>query len=160
MEKCAYYHSPIGIIRIKERDGFLEAVTFVDDSVEGLSTSSPILAITSKWLDRYFSGEALNKLPRYRLVGTEFQKRVWEALLSIPYGSTASYMDIAKMIDPNAPGMMCRAVGNAVGANPLAILIPCHRVIRSDGKIGQYRWGAERKEWLLKHEAVTQISKR
>ena len=162
MKKCSHYNSPIGVIRIEECDGFLEAVTFVEGSSDDFAnysansmyeSSSPILEETARWLDAYFSGKPLKTIPPYKLVGTEFQKRVWEALLNIPYGSTASYIDISKMIDPNASAMMSRAVGNAIGANPLAILIPCHRVIKADGKIGNYRWGTEKKEWLLGHEA-------
>ncbi len=83
--------------------------------------------------------------------GTPFQRRVWQALREIPPGSTASYADIANRIgSPKA----VRAVGRACGANPLAVLIPCHRAIRSDGGLGGYRWGLERKRFLLDREAV------
>lgn len=168
MERCSYYNSPIGVIKIEERDGFLEKVAFVEDVADGIANDSngsicesfsPTLKETTRWLDAYFSERPLKMIPPYKLVGTEFQKQVWEALIKIPYGSTASYMDIAKTIDSNASGMMCRAVGNAVRANPLAIIIPCHRIIKADGKIGNYRWGAEKKEWLLEHEAEAALAK-
>lgn len=81
--------------------------------------------------------------------GTDFQLRVWSALLRIPLGSTATYADIAADIN-NAKA--CRAVGNAVGRNPVAVIIPCHRVIKSDGDAGGYHWGAERKKALLQWE--------
>lgn len=83
-------------------------------------------------------------------VGTEFQQRVWRALRAIPAGSTASYSDIARRIA--APGSF-RAVAQACGANPLALVIPCHRVVRSDGGLSGYRWGIARKRALLEREA-------
>jgi AraC family transcriptional regulator of adaptative response/methylated-DNA-[protein]-cysteine methyltransferase len=82
-------------------------------------------------------------------VGTEFQQRVWRALRAIPRGTTASYTDIARRID--AP-KSCRAVAQACGANPLALVIPCHRVVRSDGGLSGYRWGVARKRALLATE--------
>ncbi len=80
------------------------------------------------------------------LAGTPFRLKVWQALLEIPFGRVASYSDVARSV--GAPDA-CRAVGSAVGANPVAYLIPCHRVIRETGVIGQYRWGAERKIAML-----------
>jgi len=86
------------------------------------------------------------------IYGTKFQQQVWQALQAIPYGETRTYQEIAKSIHkPNAT----RAIGNACGANPIAIVIPCHRVIHSDGKLGGYRWGIERKEKLIAQEAHT-----
>jgi AraC family transcriptional regulator, regulatory protein of adaptative response / methylated-DNA-[protein]-cysteine methyltransferase len=84
------------------------------------------------------------------LTGTEFQRRVWRALTRIPAGSTASYADIARRID--APKSF-RAVAQACAANPIALAIPCHRVVRSDGALSGYRWGAARKRALLEREA-------
>jgi|SRR5438128_12060026 AraC family transcriptional regulator of adaptative response/methylated-DNA-[protein]-cysteine methyltransferase len=83
--------------------------------------------------------------------GTGFQRRVWSALMKIPAGTTASYADIARRI--NAPKSM-RAVAQACGANPLALAIPCHRVVRSDGALSGYRWGAMRKRALLERETA------
>lgn len=83
--------------------------------------------------------------------GTGFQQRVWRALRRIPPGTTASYTDIARRID--AP-TSCRAVAQACGANPLALVIPCHRVVRSDGALSGYRWGVERKRALLEREST------
>ena len=88
---------------------------------------------------------------KLHLKGTEFQLKVWEALLKVPMGSLTTYGDIAASIDkPKA----CRAVGTAVGDNPVAFLIPCHRVIRSTGEFGNYHWGIERKELILGWEAA------
>ncbi len=84
------------------------------------------------------------------LIGTDFQKKVWKAIKNIPVKSTASYKDIANSIgNSNA----IRAVGTACGANPIAIFIPCHRIIRADGKLGEYRWGHEIKKQLLAIES-------
>ncbi|MBW3591297.1 MAG: methylated-DNA--[protein]-cysteine S-methyltransferase, partial [Actinobacteria bacterium] len=85
------------------------------------------------------------------LKGTNFQLQVWRALLRIPTGSVVTYRDLAVQIGlPSA----ARAVGNAVGANPLAVVIPCHRVVRSDGEQGGYRWGTEKKQLLLAREST------
>lgn len=84
------------------------------------------------------------------LAGSVFQRQVWEALRQIPVGQTASYRDIAQQLDqPKA----FRAVANACGANPIAVIVPCHRVLRQDGGLGGYRWGLERKRQLLDREA-------
>lgn len=103
-------------------------------------------------LDAYFAGEpkALDAVP-VDLAGTEFQLRVWEALRKIPPGRTLSYGELAKRIGhPKA----VRAVGGANGANPVSLVVPCHRVIASDGTMGGYGWGLERKKWLLEHEGA------
>jgi AraC family transcriptional regulator of adaptative response/methylated-DNA-[protein]-cysteine methyltransferase len=84
--------------------------------------------------------------------GTQFQRRVWKALKEIPVGSTASYTDVAKQI--GAPNSV-RAVAQACGANPIAVAIPCHRVVRNDGALSGYRWGVERKRALLEREAAS-----
>ena len=84
------------------------------------------------------------------LYGTDFQIEVWKALLEIPFGKTSTYSDIAKAI--NNPRAL-RAVGTAIGRNPVAILVPCHRVLRSDGGIGGYYWGIEKKKILLEWES-------
>jgi AraC family transcriptional regulator of adaptative response/methylated-DNA-[protein]-cysteine methyltransferase len=89
------------------------------------------------------------------LKGTPFQQRVWKALTKIPAGKTATYTDIAQQIDTSTA---VRAVANACGANPLAIIIPCHRVIRSDGNLSGYRWGIERKRILLNRELSKNIN--
>lgn len=83
--------------------------------------------------------------------GTDFQKRVWNALLTIAPGETASYLDIARQI--GSPGSV-RAVAQACGANPLSVVIPCHRVVRSDGGISGYHWGVDKKRELLRREGV------
>jgi methylated-DNA-[protein]-cysteine S-methyltransferase/AraC family transcriptional regulator of adaptative response/methylated-DNA-[protein]-cysteine methyltransferase len=85
--------------------------------------------------------------------GTPIQRRVWNALRSIPLGKTKSYMQMARLINGAYPRMTARIVANACAANPLALVVPCHRVIRDDGELAGYRWGLERKRELLEKEA-------
>ena len=104
-------------------------------------------------LSRYFAGEhaALTTIPT-ATAGTTFQRSVWSALSEIPVGSTVSYLDIAAQVGDRKA---VRAVGMANGANPISLVVPCHRVIGSDGKLAGYGGGVERKRWLLAHEGVT-----
>jgi len=112
---------------------------------------SPLIARTRAWLTRYFDGAGadLAGLP-IAMHGSAFERRVWEALLHIPPGETRSYGAIAAAL--GSPGA-ARAVGLANGANPLAIVVPCHRVIGSNGALTGYGGGLDRKTWLLRHEA-------
>lgn len=118
---------------------------------EIVDEASPILERTRRWLDEYFAGTsaALGGLP-LDMRGAPFELKVWEALLEIPAGGTTSYGAIAKSL--GSPGAS-RAVGAANGANPIPIVVPCHRVIGSNGSLTGYGGGLERKTWLLDHEA-------
>jgi methylated-DNA-[protein]-cysteine S-methyltransferase len=142
--------SPIGPLDVTVVDGRLRDVTFdgtgvVDDDAAGRS------AVAARLRD-YFAGDldALDDVD-VDLVGTPFQCSVWELLRTIPAGSTRSYLDIAVAVGrPTAP----RAVGNAVGSNPVPVVVPCHRVITSAGGLGGFGGGLDRKRWLLGHEAA------
>ncbi len=114
----------------------------------------PIFAETCQWLDAYFKGEKPPHFPRILLKGTPFQMFIWQHLTRIPYGSTLTYGDIARhiAIEMNLKSMSAQAVGNAVGRNPISIIVPCHRVIGSTGSLTGYAGGIERKEWLLRLE--------
>lgn len=105
------------------------------------------------WLDAWLANARPRRLPKLSISqGTPFQRRVWEVLQTIPQGKTTTYGDIARAIDsPRA----VRAVGAAVGRNPLSLFIPCHRVIGRDGTLTGYAGGLQRKAWLLKHEGVS-----
>lgn len=105
------------------------------------------------WLDAWFANARPRRLPRLSIHnGTPFQRRVWEVLQTIPQGKTITYGDIARTIgSPRA----VRAVGAAVGRNPLSLFIPCHRVIGRDGSLTGYAGGLQRKTWLLDHEGAT-----
>lgn len=111
--------------------------------------NSAILDSIEKELHNYFAGTLEQFKTPLSFVGTEFQKKVWRSLQSIPFGQSCSYAHLAGAIgQPNA----CRAVAQANGANALSIIIPCHRVISSDGKLAGYAGGLQRKHWLLTHE--------
>lgn len=110
--------------------------------------TDPIFSITHE-LQAYFNGSLKEFKTPFRLEGTPFQKKVWQELLNISYGKVRSYRDQAQSM---ATPRSCRAVGSANGANPLAILIPCHRVICGDGRLGGYSAGIDRKQWLINHE--------
>jgi methylated-DNA-[protein]-cysteine S-methyltransferase len=117
---------------------------------EIVDADSPVFKRTRTWLSRYFDGAAadVSELP-IDMHGAPFEKRVWQALLEIPAGETMSYGGIAKKLG-NAGAS--RAVGAANGANPIAIIVPCHRVIGSSGSLTGYGGGLDRKTWLLNHE--------
>jgi methylated-DNA-[protein]-cysteine S-methyltransferase len=113
------------------------------------TTVLPIFDETRRWLDLYFAGKNPDFTPQLAPKGTPFQQRVWEILLTIPYGKTMSYGDVARQISPT---MSAQAIGGAVGRNPIGIIIPCHRVIGADGSLTGYGGGLERKRWMLELE--------
>ena len=126
---------------------------------EETATALPIIAETLRWIEDYFAGKRIENATTgkkegcriaVRPKGTPFQQRVWKALLTIPYGKTISYGEIAKMVDCRS----AQAVGQAVGANPVALLIPCHRVIAANGQLGGYAYGTEIKKQLLELEQL------
>ena len=154
MKECkVYLQSEIGLLEIVGTEESLKSVNFVEAEanvthVEPTTIPAAVTACVAQ-LEEYFRGLrqsfSLNLDPE----GTEFQKAVWRQLSTIPYGQTVSYLDIAKMID-NEPAV--RAVGAANGQNRIVIIIPCHRVVGSDGRLTGYGGGLWRKEWLLNHE--------
>ncbi len=116
----------------------------------------PVLGNAVSWLDAYFSGgkPALENVP-LSPQGTDFQLSVWRVLCSIPYGKTSTYGTIARQLsDELDRNVSPRAVGNAVGHNPISIIIPCHRVVGSNDSLTGYAGGLERKKWLLKFEGA------
>lgn len=144
-----YYSSPIGLIEITGNENGITSLYFVDNKKENSTKIHPLLKECVFQLDEYFNGIRKEFALKIDLKGTEFQKKVWKQLEKIPFGKTKSYLQISKQIgDSNAT----RAVGNANGSNPISILIPCHRVIGSNGKLIGYGGGLWRKEWLLNHE--------
>ena len=114
----------------------------------------PVFAETERWLDIYFSGKAPDFTPTLDLGGTAFRRAVWEILLTIPYGRTMTYGEIAERMTEQADGtrVSARAVGGAVGHNPVSLIVPCHRVIGADGSLTGYAGGIERKIRLLEAE--------
>jgi methylated-DNA-[protein]-cysteine S-methyltransferase len=146
----AHYNSEIGTIEIVGTGEGIVSLGFVDEPDRDAPDYHQCLEPCLDQLDEYFHGKRRVFNLSLFLQGTSFQKKVWKALLDIPYGTTQSYADIARKIDnPNA----FRAVGNANNKNNIAIIIPCHRVIGSDGHLIGYASGLWRKEWLLAHES-------
>jgi methylated-DNA-[protein]-cysteine S-methyltransferase len=146
--------SPFGCIHLAWVDGALEALDFDVHSLSNVAVEpSPALEKTRVWIAAYFAGEPLADLPEIRLKGTPFQQRVWSEVAQIPWGECITYATLAKRL-----GSAPRAVGGALRANPIPILIPCHRVVSMSG-LGGYAGASElgqaRKRWLLRHEGAT-----
>ncbi len=145
----------LGNLEIKGSFSGVHSIRFIDDSSEILNTEVPtILEIIVSQLKEYFYGNRTQFELKLSPEGTTFQKKVWEQLQTIPYGKTVSYQKMANDLgDPK----VIRAAASANGKNPIAIVIPCHRVIGSDGSLTGYAGGLHRKKWLLELESpVTQ----
>ncbi|PQJ79643.1 methylated-DNA--[protein]-cysteine S-methyltransferase [Polaribacter porphyrae] len=151
--QTTYYKTPIGIAKIVGDKNGIQSVSVLDDysvAEELLHQSVPYcLQECVVQLEEYFKGKRASFGLTVNPKGTDFQKKVWKSLLQIPYGKTRSYLEQSKALgDVKA----IRAVASANGKNPLWIIIPCHRVIGSDGSLTGYAGGIWRKKWLLNHE--------
>ena len=148
-QHVACYASPIGALEITGTEAGIFSIRFLDRAPAQSPGVHPCLQACFTQLDEYFRGTRKEFTLSLQLRGTEFQQRVWKELLRIPFGSTRSYLDIAEALgDKN----FVRAVGAANGHNPIPIVVPCHRVIGSDGHLTGYGGGLWRKQWLLEHE--------
>ncbi len=153
------YESPLGKMLLAADDEGLMGAWFygqryfargLDDSKKSAEDEAPALAVARRWLDAYFAGErpdvaGLPLAPH----GTAFQRRVWDALLAISYGETRTYGELAAEL-----GSSPRAVGAAVGRNPISVIVPCHRVLGANGSLTGYAGGLDRKETLLELEGA------
>lgn len=152
-----YYPSPLGLIRINTSAEGLCSVMFIDEQPHGQAADTGRAdetgRSTARQLAEYFAGQRKSFDLPLAPQGSPFQRQVWDMLLNIPYGSTDSYAGIAGKL--NHP-LSVRAVGAANGRNPIAVIIPCHRVIGSDGKLTGYAGGLWRKEHLLQLEGAGQ----
>ncbi len=150
MAGIVYIPSPLGPIRIQSTGRFISAIEFVKENEEVLpETGDEWCAMAAGQLQEYFKGERLDFGFPFEQKGTGFQQRVWAELLQIPCGRTISYLDLAR----NLQDEKCiRAAASANGKNRIAIVVPCHRVIGSGGKLVGYAGGLWRKKWLLDHE--------
>ena len=147
--KQAIINTPLGKTKITGDENGILSVIVSDDKLT-LSKSIPKeLKECVAQLDEYFKGSRQQFQIKLNPEGTEFQKRVWNELLKIPYGKTISYLEVTKKL---GDAKAIRAVANANGKNPVWIIIPCHRVIGSDGSLTGYAGGLHRKKWLLDHE--------
>ncbi len=146
----AYIQSPVGITLIEGDENGIQKILVYDDSdITPSKTIPKALQAAAKQLKEYFEGKRNDFNFPLNPQGTEFQKKVWQALLEVPFGKTASYMELTlKLGDPKA----IRAVASANGKNPLWIVVPCHRIIGTDGSLTGYAGGLWRKKWLLEHE--------
>jgi methylated-DNA-[protein]-cysteine S-methyltransferase len=138
------HSSPLGPIHLRSDAGALVALTF--GSAPDHDAADPVLRSACAQLDEYFAGGRRTFDLPLRLDGTAWERHVWAALLEIPYGTTATYGELAAKL--GAPGS-ARAVGSANGRNPVSIVVPCHRVIGAGGALTGYAWGVERKGGLL-----------
>jgi|ERR1043165_3281745 methylated-DNA-[protein]-cysteine S-methyltransferase len=158
----AYFYktvkSPLGALKLVASDNGLAAILWENDAPKRVRLSAleennkhPVLLETERQLNAYFTGKLKTFSLKLAFAGTEFQKKVWNALLTIPFGETRSYAQIAREIGhPTA----VRAVGAAIGKNPISIVTPCHRVIGCNGKLTGFAGGLDAKAFLLKIESA------
>ena len=159
MNYIHYYQSPLGEIILTSDGESLTGVSY--DFPEMLlpyfiEKPLPIFTETDRWLDIYFSGKNPDFTPKLSLKATGFRKMVWNILLTIPFGQTITYGEIASRIakQRGIPRMSAQAVGGAVGHNPIALIIPCHRVVGANGSLTGYAGGIDKKDQLLRLEQV------
>ena len=154
-------HSPLGEVRLRSDGESLKGLSFVGqvndakdiDDIE-IKNDLPIFGQVESWLESYFSGKQASITIPLQPKGTSFQQRVWQILQEIPYGKTMTYGEIAQRIaqEKGVETFSAQAVGQAVGKNPISILIPCHRVLGKNGALTGYAGGVHRKEQLLQLE--------
>lgn len=161
MQYTCSYSSPLGEILIASNGDAVTGLWFAGQKYFGSTLEAeraekalPVLNQTALWLDAYFRGNAPAKTPSVSLRGTGFQTEVWKLLMEIPYGHTVTYGEIAEELEGRTGRRSCpRAIGGAVGRNPVSIIVPCHRVIGSGGLTG-YAGGLDKKLALLRLEGI------
>ena len=163
MQYISHYRSPLGDLLLAADDTGLIGLWFEGQKYFALHLDKereeralPLFERVKEWLNLYFSGKKPDFSVPLHLIGTEFQKEVWEFLLAIPYGQTTTYGEIAGKLaaKKGLPHMSAQAVGGAVGHNPISILVPCHRVVGANGNPTGYAGGIDRKVKLLTLEGV------
>jgi len=163
MQYTRYYSSPLGEILLAADDQGLAGLWFVGQKyyakcleADHEEKDTAILDAACEWLDTYFAGKDPGAFSPIHMIGTDFQKSVWKILQSIPYGKTTTYGEISKQIAAHEglKHMSAQAVGGAVGRNEISIIIPCHRVVGSDGSLTGYAGGIDKKAALLKLESA------
>ena len=148
--KC-HYLSPVGWLEIESANDEITKLVFCETPGIIIKPDTPVLQQCCLELEEYFAGKRKKFEVKIAFAGTPFQNRVWQELLKIPCGETISYAALAEAVgNPKA----CRATGSANGKNPIAIIIPCHRVIASNGGLGGYAYGLEAKKQLLELEKM------
>ncbi len=148
-KQTTYYKTPIGIAKIEGDENGIQAITVLDDEIVFVEEIPNYLKDCVQQLDEYFKGTRSTFNLKLNPKGTPFQQKVWNELLNVSYGKTRTYLEQSKKLgDIKA----IRAVASANGKNPLWIVIPCHRIIGSNGSLTGYAGGIWRKKWLLEHE--------
>ena len=166
MDYTHHYESPLGGITLAS-DGdaiiglWFDGQKYFADTLDRVHEEKelPIFTEAEQWLDTYFSGKAPDFTPKLRMRTTAFRRSVWEIMLSIPFGQTMTYGEIADRIarQKGISGMSAQAVGGAVGHNAISLIIPCHRVVGADGSLTGYAGGIDKKEKLLEMEGAARI---
>lgn len=163
MKYLSHYMSPLGGITLASDGSSITGLWFDGQKYfpAGLSETHPKKALpvfeeAARWLNGYFAGKAPADTPPLGPDGTPFRKAVWKILLTIPYGQTITYGGIAQRLaaQKGLAGMSAQAVGNAVGHNPISLMVPCHRVVGANGSLTGYAGGIDKKLWLLRLEGV------
>lgn len=161
MEYISYYNSLIGDILLASDGEFLTGLWFVNQKYyaknlnrDAKEKSLEIFDLTRKWLGSYFEGNKPDFNIPIKFIGTDFQVAVWQSLLKIPYGEFVTYGDLARILNTSP-----RAVGTAVGKNPISIIVPCHRVVGKNNSLTGYAGGIDKKEYLLKLESTKTMTK-
>ena len=163
MQYISHYVSPMGNILLAADDMGLTGLWFEGQKYFALSLDKehtereiPLFEKVKRWIAVYFSGKEPDFTVPLHFTGTPFQKQVWEILCSIPYGRTMTYGEIASQVAAKRglPHMSAQAVGGAVGHNPISIIVPCHRVVGTDGSLTGYAGGIDKKVRLLKLEGI------
>ena len=163
MQYTTTYQTPMGEMLLAADETGLTGLWFDEGRyfAEGLNEEHeekelPVFALARRWLDIYFNGREPDFMPPLHMIGSPFRLSVWKHLLEIPYGKTATYGELAKIMaeERGLARMSAQAVGGAVGHNPISIIVPCHRVIGANGSLTGYGGGLDKKERLLALEGI------
>lgn len=163
MQYTTSYQSPLGKILLAADEAGLTGLWFDGEKFyansldpEHEERNVPVFDVVKKWLDIYFSGHEPDFMPPVHMIGSEFRQQVWKILREIPYGETITYGGLAKRLarERGLERMSAQAVGGAVGHNEISIIVPCHRVVGSDGSLTGYAGGIDKKKRLLMLEGV------
>ena len=156
------YDSPVGkLMVVSDEDNivglWIEGQKYFMENIKGKMVENPnypILKLVKKWLDDYFNGQKPELNLPLKPYGSQFKRTVWQVLCEIPYGKTVTYGSVANKVASKLgkERMSARAIGNAVGHNPISIIIPCHRVVGKNGNLTGYAGGLDKKIWLLNYE--------
>ena len=166
MDYTHHYISPLGGITMASDGKYLTGLWFDGQkyfadtlNAQHEEKNLDVFRQTDLWLDIYFSGKEPDFTPPLRMRGSEFRREVWQILLTIPFGKTTTYGEIAKILADRrgTNTMSAQAVGGAVGHNPISLIIPCHRVIGTNGALTGYAGGLEKKAWLLDMESQSSV---